>query len=134
MALPEVFLALKQGTIDGQENPLELIFTNSFFEAQKFVNLTGHIRSGYEVVVSDRWFSGLPADQKTIVMEALVEMCRLEDKYQAEDESVLEQKLKAGGMTFHPVRLETFQSALADLPKQFERKWAPGFHDAVLKA
>jgi hypothetical protein len=32
------------------------------------------------------------------------------------------------------VRLETFQSALADLPKQFERKWAPGFHDAVLKA
>jgi len=134
MALPEVFLALKQGTIDGQENPLELIFTNSFFEAQKFVNMTGHIRSGYEVVVSERWFSGLPADQKTIVMEALVEMCRLEDKYQAEDESVLEQKLKAGGMTFHPVRLETFQSALADLPKQFERKWAPGFHDAVMKA
>lgn len=134
MALPEVFLALKQGTIDGQENPLELIFTNSFFEAQKFVNMTGHIRSGYEVVVSERWFAGLPADQKTIVMEALVEMCRLEDKYQAEDESVLEQKLKAGGMTFHPVRLEAFQSALADLPKQFERKWTPGFHDAVLKA
>jgi tripartite ATP-independent transporter DctP family solute receptor len=134
MALPEVFLALKQGIIDGQENPLELIFTNSFFEAQKFVNLTGHIRSGYEVVVSERWFNGLPADQKAIVTEGLVEMCRLEDRYQAEDESVLEQKLKAGGMTFNPVDLEKFRAALADLPKQFERKWVAGFYDAVRNA
>lgn len=134
MALTEVFLALKQGIIDGQENPLELIFTNSFFEAQKFVNLTGHIRSGYEVAVSERWFNGLPAEQKTIVTEGLLEMCRLEDKYQAEDESVLEQKLKAGGMTFHPVDLDKFRAALADLPKQFEKKWVAGFYDAVRNA
>lgn len=131
MALPEVFLALKQGIIDGQENPLELIFTNSFFEAQKFVNLTGHIRSGYEVAVSERWFAGLPAELKPIVLESLVEMCKLEDKYQAEDESVLEQKLKAGGMTFNPVDLDKFRAALADVPKQFEKKWVPGFYDAV---
>lgn len=134
MALPEVFLALKQGIIDGQENPLELIFTNSFFEAQKFVNLTGHIRSGYEVAVSERWFNTLPADQKPIVLESLVEMCKLEDKYQAEDESVLEQKLKAGGMTFNPVDLDKFRAALADVPKQFEKKWVPGFYDAVRNA
>jgi tripartite ATP-independent transporter DctP family solute receptor len=134
MALPEVFLALKQGVIDGQENPLELIFTNSFFEAQKFVNLTAHIRGGYQVAISERWFAGLPADQKAIVMESLVEMCRLEDKYQAEDESVLEQKLKGGGMTFNPVDIEKFQAALADLPKQFEKKWMPGFYDAVRNA
>ena len=134
MALTEVFLALKQGVIDGQENPLELIFTNSFFEAQKFVNLTGHIRGGYQVAISERWFAGLPADQKAIVMEGLVEMCRLEDKFQAEDESVLEQKLKAGGMTFNPVDIEKFQAALADFPKQFEKKWTPGFYDAVRNA
>ena len=126
--------SLKQGVIDGQENPLELIFTNSFFEAQKFVNLTGHIRGGYQVAISERWFAGLPADQKAIVMEGLVEMCRLEDKFQAEDESVLEQKLKAGGMTFNPVDIEKFQAALADFPKQFEKKWTPGFYDAVRNA
>jgi tripartite ATP-independent transporter DctP family solute receptor len=134
MAFPEIFLALKQGIIDGQENPLELIFTASFFEAQKFVNLTGHIRGGYEITVSDRWYQGLPADQKTIVWESLAEMAKLEDKYQAEDETVLEQKLKEKGMTFHPVQVDQFRAALAELPKQFERKWTPGFYDAVRNA
>lgn len=134
MAFPEIFLALKQGIIDGQENPLELIFTASFFEAQKFVNLTGHVRGGYHIAVSDRWYQGLPADQQTIVIESLREMAKLEDRYQAEDETGLEQKLKEKGMTFHPVEVEKFRAALADLPKQFEKKWVAGFYDAVKNA
>ena len=134
MAFPEIFLALKQGIIDGQENPLELIFTASFFEAQKFVNLTGHIRGGYHIAVSDRWYQGLPADQQTIIMDSLREMAKLEDRYQAEDETGLEQKLKEKGMTFNPVDVEKFTAALADLPKQFEKKWVAGFYDAVKNA
>jgi TRAP-type transport system periplasmic protein len=132
MAFPEVFMALKQGTIDAQENPLELILTSSFYEVQKYVNLTGHIRSGYQLTVSERWLKTLSPDLQKIVTDGLIEMGRLEDKYQATDESELEKKLKDKGMVFNPVDLPKFQDALKDLPNTFKAKWKPGFYEEVL--
>lgn len=131
MAFPEVFMALKQGTIDAQENPLELILTSSFYEVQKYVNLTGHIRSAYEITVSEKWFKSLPAEQQKIVSEGLVEMGKIEDRYQAADEAELERKLKEKGMIFNPVDLPKFQETLKDLPNQFKTKWKPGFYEEV---
>ena len=134
MAFPEVFLALRQGIIDAQENPLEFIQVSSFFEVQKFVNLTAHIRSGYEFTVSDRWFQGLPAELRTIVHDGLVEAAALEDRYQAEDEAGLEAGLKAKGMTFHPAEVDRFRDALKDLPAQFASRWNGEFFDKVVAA
>jgi len=45
MAFGEVFTALQQGTIDGQENPYEMIYSNSLFEVQKYMILTRHVRA-----------------------------------------------------------------------------------------
>lgn len=133
MAFPEVFMGLKQGTIDAQENPYELIFTSSFYEVQKYLNQTAHLRSGYEVVVGEKWFKTLSPELQKIVTDGLVEMARLEDKLQAEDEAGYEKQLKDKGMTFHPVELPKFQEALTELPKQFASKWAPGYYEEVTK-
>lgn len=131
MALPEVFLALKQGVLDAQENPLELISTLSFFEAQKYVNLTAHVRSGYHIVVSDRWFQGLAKPLQNAVMEKLIEMAKAEDRYQAADEAGLEKTLKEKGMIFQPVEIEKFRDGLKDLPKQFGSRWKTDFYEQV---
>ena len=53
MAWPEVFTGLQQGTIDAQENPLELIVSNSLFEVQKYVALTYHVRR-YPIPADER--------------------------------------------------------------------------------
>ncbi len=131
MAFPEVFMALKQGTIDAQENPLELIFTSSFYEVQKYVDLTAHICSAYELTVSERWFKTLSPKLQKIVLDGLVEMGKIEDRYQAADETELERKLKGKGMIFHPVDLPKFHEALKELPNQFKDKWKPGFAEQV---
>jgi tripartite ATP-independent transporter DctP family solute receptor len=131
MALPEVFLALKQGVLDAQENPLELIYTLSFFEAQKYVNLTAHVRSGYHIVVSDRWFQGLAKSLQSTVMEKLLAMAAAEDRYQAADEAGLEKILKEKGMIFQPVEVDKFRDGLKDLPKQFATRWKPEFFEQV---
>jgi tripartite ATP-independent transporter DctP family solute receptor len=131
MAFPEVFMALKQGTIDAQENPLELILTSSFYEVQKYVNLTAHICSGYEITVSQRWLKTLSPALQKIVIDGLVEMGKIEDRYQAADEAELQRKLKAKGMIFNPVDLPKFQEALKDLPNQFKDKWKPGFAEEI---
>lgn len=134
MAFPEVFMALKQGTIDAQENPYELIYGSSFYEVQKYLNQTAHLRSGYEVVVSDKWFQTLSPDLQKTVSDGLVEMAKLQDKLQAEDEAGYETKMKDKGMIFNPVDLQSFRDALKDLPKQFQSKWAPGWYEQLEKA
>ncbi len=131
MAFPEVFLALKQGTIDAQENPFELIYGTSFYEVQKYLNQTAHLRSGYEVVVSEKWFKTLSSDLQKTVTEGLIAMAKEQDELQAKDEAGLEAKLKEKGMTFNPVDLPSFQAALKDLPKQFASKWKPGFYEEI---
>ena len=132
MAFPEVFMALKQGTIDAQENPFEQIYTSSLYEVQKYLMLTGHIRSGYEVTVSEKWLKSLSPELQKTVTDGLLEFAKLHDKYQAESESDLETKLKEKGMTFVEVDISKFQEALKDLPKQFAGKWKPGFYEEVL--
>jgi len=131
MAFPEVFMALKQGTIDAQENPLELILTSSFYEVQKYVNLTAHICSGYEITVSQRWLKTLSPELQRIVIDGLVEMGKIEDRYQAADEAELQRKLKDKGMIFNPVDLPKFREALKELPNQFKTKWKPGFAEQI---
>ena len=131
MAFPEVFMALKQGTIDAQENPLELILTSSFYEVQKYVNLTAHICSGYEITVSQRWLKSLSPELQKIVLDGLVEMGKIEDRYQAADEADIQRKLKDKGMIFNPVELPKFQEALKELPNQFKAKWKPGFAEEI---
>ena len=131
MAFPEVFMALKQGTIDAQENPLELILTSSFYEVQKYVNLTAHICSGYEITVSQRWLKTLSPELQRIVIDGLVEMGKIEDRYQAADEAELRRKLKDKGMIFNPVDLPKFREALKELPNQFKTKWKPGFAEEI---
>lgn len=131
MAFPELFLALKQGTVDAQENPYELISTSSFYEVQKYLTLTGHIRAAYEIVVSDKWFKSLSPELQKTVSDGLMEMGKLEDKMQVEDDQGYEKTLKEKGMTFLQPDLPKFQDALKDLPKQFADKWKPGFYEAV---
>jgi tripartite ATP-independent transporter DctP family solute receptor len=131
MAFPEVFMALKQGTIDAQENPLELILTSSFYEVQKYVNLTAHICSGYEITVSQRWLKTLSPELQRIVLDGLVEMGKIEDRYQAANEDEIQRKLKDKGMIFNPVDLPKFQEALKELPNQFKAKWKPGFAEEI---
>ena len=67
MNFGELYLALKQGTVDGQENPLPTIKSGKFDEVQKYLVLTAHIITPRLVVVNEAFWKGLkPGDQKII--------------------------------------------------------------------
>lgn len=70
MAFPEVFGALQQGVVDGQENPVTVITASKFWEVQKYVTLTGHVYSPAVFLVSPALFDGLTDEQKGWFMEA----------------------------------------------------------------
>jgi tripartite ATP-independent transporter DctP family solute receptor len=65
----ELYLSLKQGTVDGQENPLSVIYYNKFYEAQKYLAMTGHVYNSMNLVVSEKVWTTLPADYQQIIRE-----------------------------------------------------------------
>ena len=70
MAFPEVFTALQQGTVDGQENPLSVIMAAKFDQVQKHVSLTGHVFSPALIMMNKGMFDKLSADDQKLFIDA----------------------------------------------------------------
>ena len=122
MAFGELFTALQQKTVDGQENPLPLIWTSNFHEVQKFLSLTGHFYAASPLLVSKKVWDKLPADAQTAIKEAAVEARKFErDQIQKMDKELVE-KLKQKGVTISTVEKTEWVNAMLPVYKQFEGK------------
>lgn len=80
LPFPEVYSALEQKAIDGQENPITVINANKFYEVQKHVVISNHQYNPQSVLISKKFWDGLNADQKKIVADAVT----VSAKYQRE--------------------------------------------------
>lgn len=69
IAFPEVYMALAQGVVDAQENPIAVIYHNKFYEVQKHLTLTRHVYNNMVHVVSAKAWARLTPEQKTIFRE-----------------------------------------------------------------
>ena len=69
----EVYAALEQGVVDGQENTISNIYTKKFYEVQKYMTLTNHGYLGYLVIISKRFWKNLPDKMKKIIIKAMKE-------------------------------------------------------------
>lgn len=114
MAFSEVFTSLQSHTIDAQENPLALIKSASFFEVQKYVNLTDHVLSWIYLVGGSKKLARLPADQQAAIMEAAKAARAYERELFLADEKQLAADLKAKGMEFVEVDKAAFAAKAKD--------------------
>jgi TRAP-type transport system periplasmic protein len=69
IAFGELQMALTQGVVDGQENPIAVIYSNKLYETQKFITLTGHNYGSMMNVISKKTWDKLTKAQQTIVRE-----------------------------------------------------------------
>ncbi len=118
MAFSEVFTSLQQGTIEGQENPLALIKSASFYEVQKYVNLTEHVTGWIYVAMSERKFQKLPKEYQDAILEAgkIVSEHAMDNLVKEEEE--YKQFLEAKGMKFVEVDKAEFQKIAAKAVKE----------------
>ncbi len=114
MAFSEVFTALQQGTIQGQENPFALISSAGFHEVQKYCNLTEHVIGWIYVTIGEKQFQSLPADLQTILMEAAEDMQAFHQECFGQTQKELAQTLQAKGMVFVEVDKEAFKHRAQD--------------------
>lgn len=114
MAFSEVFTSLQNGTIDAQENPLALIKSASFFEVQKYVNKTEHVRSWIYLTISDITWKKLSADDQKAVLEAGARAQKYERELFIADDKNLVGELESKGMTFIDVDGKAFADKAKD--------------------
>lgn len=80
MAFGEVFTALQQKTIDGQENPVELIYDNKLNEVQKYMIMTQHIYNPLILAMNNEKFDAMPEEYQQAIMKAAKEATEYERK------------------------------------------------------
>jgi len=73
MAFGEVFSAMQQGVIDGQENPWGTIYLQNFPEVQSFATDTGHVYSPFVLMIAQSFWDELPSDLQEVVMDAAIQ-------------------------------------------------------------
>jgi tripartite ATP-independent transporter DctP family solute receptor len=97
MAFGELYSAMQQGTVDGQENPSAHIFTKRFFEVQKHASLTGHAYAPEPVLISMRTWGKLSEEHRAIVQEAATEAIAWQRTLSEEKDDEFWAKIKETG-------------------------------------
>ena len=134
MAFSEVYLALQQGVVDGQENPLAQIVAMKFYEVQKYLILTGHALNPEILLMNEKKFQSLSkAHQGVLVKGGKVYEKSSFEEYKTMRSELLDRVLDAGMIVMKP-DVEAFGKAVREVPYQFEDKWGKGLYDRVLQA
>jgi TRAP-type transport system periplasmic protein len=124
MAFPEVFGALQQGVIDGQENPIPVILASKFSQVQKHLSLTGHVYSPALVLMSGATYKKLSEADKKAFTEAGKKSAAAQRKRVNDDENSGIAKLKSEGMqVVEKVDGESFRKAVANAQAAFAKEF-----------
>ena len=106
MAMPEVYLALKTGSIDGQENPLTIMNAAKYYEVTEQVVLTAHLVQPVFYALRKETWDALSADQKKVVQAAADAATAQNNEARLADEKQVAERLKTQGLTRHGGRHE----------------------------
>jgi tripartite ATP-independent transporter DctP family solute receptor len=113
MAFPEVFGALQQGIVDGQENPIPIILATKFSQVQKYLSLTGHVYSPALFLTSPRFMKKLSeADQKVFYEAAKIGTAAQRKKVNEDEANGIAQLESEGMIVVRQVDAAAFVKAL----------------------
>ncbi|MBT9477051.1 TRAP transporter substrate-binding protein DctP, partial [Polaromonas sp.] len=132
MAMQEVFTALQQGTVDGQENPLSVIMAAKLDQVQKHVSLTGHVYSPAIFLMNKAAFDKLsPADQKVFLEAAKVAVKANRARVDADDAMGVTYLRGKGMNVVETLDKTKFVAALAPVYADFEKQFGKANMDKI---
>jgi tripartite ATP-independent transporter DctP family solute receptor len=124
MAFPELFTALQQGTVDGQENPIPVILASKFSQVQKHLSLTGHVYSPAVIILSPNVWNKLSDADKKVFVDAAVKGGQAQRKKVNDDEANGIALLKKDGMqVVEQVNGDSFRKAVAPAYAEFAKEF-----------
>ncbi len=130
----ELFTALETKTVDGQENPYNTILSSKFYEVQKYLSITNHVYSPWIVTASKKWWDGLSADERDVLLKAAAVSRDFERKDTRQEADKALAQLKADGMqinTVSPEAVQKMRETIAPVNEKIKQDVGPGLWNAV---
>lgn len=119
MSWTDAFTALQQGAVDGQENPLSIIYTNQVYEVNKYCAVTEHVFSPAPLLISNAALEKLSEEDKALLYECAAEATDYQYEQYAKSDAEMMEKLKEAGMEFTYPDKEAFEAASAQVYENY---------------
>ncbi len=133
LAFGEVYLALKTGTIDGQDNPLPTVKSAKFYEVTKQIVLTSHLVDGIFIAISNKTWNALSADQKAKMKAAAVSAAKYNDVNRIREERMLEAYMRSQGLQVSTPDVAAFRKTVqqAYAHSEYAKIWPKGLLERI---
>ena len=135
MAFSELFSALQQGVVDGQENPLMNIYANKLHEVQKYLTLDGHVFTFVTFVVSKDWYDKLDPSYQQILNDGIkIATEYMKESCESEDALALEKMKEAGVevVELTPEAKDEFREAVKGVSEKYGNEINPDRYKEML--
>ena len=133
MPLPEVYLAIQQGAVSGQENPIDTIYSNKFYEVAPNVTLTNHVYSPIPLAISEKTWQKLSiADQKAVTEAAKIAGKFSRELISGNDAKLLKEMESKGAKINAKPNVAAFRTAVQPVYGKAREKFGADV-DALLK-
>jgi TRAP-type transport system periplasmic protein len=124
MPLPEVYLAIQQGAVAGQENPIDTIYSNKFYEVAPHVTLANHVYSPIPLAISEKtWAKLAPEDQKAVTRAAQEVAPIARALIKDSDEKVLAEMAVKGAKVNRKPNVEAFRKSVSPVYARAREKY-----------
>ncbi|ATG72936.1 C4-dicarboxylate ABC transporter substrate-binding protein [Zobellella denitrificans] len=136
MGINEVYSALQQKVIDGQENPFSIIRKNNYQEVQQYLTDTGHFFDFIVVVANKKRFDKLSAEEQQLLRDAMAKAVQWQREKAAEEDLLSREQLVAAGMQLNQVSPELYQQMqqqTAGIIEELKARLGDELVDAVLE-
>ena len=120
----ELYEALKARRVDAQENPLVITEVNKLYEVTRYISITNHMWSGFNLLANLKFWEGLPADVQEVVQRNVKKYVAAQRAYTNSLNRELETTLAARGMVFNTADVTTFRQKLGG---GFYQRWKSQF-------
>lgn len=134
MAWSETITGLQQGTIDGLDIPISVIYANGFSDIAKDLNLTGHFYSPLIICMSKKIFDSFDENDKKILIESTKEAGQICRDFNKNSESKMLEEMKAQGMEIvDDVDIPAFQNILKDFYSKRSKNIGGNYVEELMK-
>jgi tripartite ATP-independent transporter DctP family solute receptor len=137
MDIKEVYSALKQGVIDGHENPFAFIRDHRMYEVQTYLSVTGHFYDVMIVAANKKGFNDLPKDVQDMMWKSLDKATAWQWEQAGKDDSDAFNELKAKGMSINTLtsaQAKLFQEKTDSIYKESEKGIGKAWIDKFVQA
>ena len=128
MAFGELFTALQQKTVDGQENPFGQIFDNKFYEVQPYITRSQHVYTPFTVITNDEWWNDLSDEQRNKINAAMKVATDFQRKTAEELDDKAADNIKAANREIVELtadQLAAFRKAAAPVAEEIKARVSP---------